>query len=96
MLCIYRIKQGKEAAFRKLARAHWPTLRKMGLATRRRAQLYQGTCKKDASPSFVEIFEWKSPAASDRAHRTPEVMAIWGPMMPLLKEMELIRLRPVR
>ena len=32
-LCIYRVKPGSEAAFKKLLAKHWPTLRRVGLGT---------------------------------------------------------------
>ena len=41
-LCIYRVKLGSEAAFRKLLAKHWPTLRRVGLAADVPSVVYQG------------------------------------------------------
>jgi hypothetical protein len=41
------------------------------------------------------MFERKDMKASDTAHRTPEVMAVWGPMLPLLESMDLALVKPV-
>jgi quinol monooxygenase YgiN len=76
VICTFRVKKGRERAFEKLLRAHWPTLRRLGLVTAEPSRAYRG---KDAAkkPYYVEIFTWKSPAAVDVAHRSPEVMAVW-------------------
>ncbi|MGB7624841.1 MAG: hypothetical protein WBN92_21040 [Terriglobia bacterium] len=44
---------------------------------------------------FVEMFQWKDARASDIAHRTPEVMAIWDPMEPLLENLQLSHIEPI-
>jgi hypothetical protein len=44
---------------------------------------------------FVEMFEWRDAKASDAAHRTPAVMAVWGPIEPLLEHMDLALVKPV-
>jgi hypothetical protein len=95
MLCIYRIKRGKEARFRRLLLRQWPTLRRAGLVSSRPARLYRGRDKKDGSACFVEMFQWKDDRSSGAAHESPEVMALWNPMMPLLEDMELIRIEPM-
>lgn len=92
MLCIYRVKKGKEAVFRKLIARHWPTLHRLGLATSTPAQVLRGVGKRGGPPCFIELFEWAGASASDMAHQTPEVLAIWEPMEPLLESMELIQL----
>lgn len=94
MVCIYRVKPGKRAAFRRLLERHWPALRALGLASRRRARVLEGEAKRGEGPVFIELFEWAEPGAADRAHGSPEVLAIWGPMEGLLESMELVRLRP--
>jgi hypothetical protein len=43
----------------------------------------------------VELFAWKDAKASEREHRTPGVLAVWGPMEPLLVSMELARVKAV-
>jgi hypothetical protein len=79
VICTFRIKRGRERAFVGLLKSHWPTLRRLGLVTPEPSRVYRG---RDGSGKsyFVEIFTWKSAAAVDVAHRSPEVMAIWEPM----------------
>src|SRR5262249_48635156 len=46
--------------------------------------------RRTGTPSgvLVEIFDWKSAASAEVAHRSPEVMAIWEPMGALCEAME--------
>ncbi len=79
VICTFRVKRGRASAFLCLLKAHWPTLRRLGLVTPEPSRVYRG--KDDSGKSyFVEIFTWKSPAAVEFAHRSPEVMAVWEPM----------------
>jgi hypothetical protein len=94
-LVIYRPKTGAERALEALVRKHLPTLRKLGLMSPAEGQLWRAADKRSGAVSFVEIFEWKDGRASDVAHQTPEVMAIWEPMGPLLEGLELRRLDPL-
>jgi len=87
VICLYRVKRGNERKFEKLLERHWPTLRALGLATRKRARHFRGA-EKAGEPLFVEIFEWTSGAASERAHEHPEVAAIWEPMDGLCESRE--------
>ncbi len=84
-ICTYRVQQGKEQAFRDLLARHWPTLRRLGLVTEARPQIFQGL-DEAGKPFFVEILTWRdgerSPAT---AEQTPEVMAIWEPMGALVE-----------
>jgi quinol monooxygenase YgiN len=89
MLCTYRPKKGKEKELFALVKKHWRVLSSVGLATGEPATLYRATDKESARVYFVEIFSWRDRQASAVAHQTPEVMAIWEPMMPLLASMEL-------
>ena len=75
MLCIYRIKPGREAEFLPLIEKHWPTLDGVGLVSERPARWYRGQ-NKDEKTFFVEMFEWKDEGFSNVAHQTPEVMAV--------------------
>ena len=97
MLVMYRVKPGKEEAFLPLLRKHWPALRAIGLATDKPALAYRGESKRNHGPGsvYVETFEWKNAEAPQVAHQTPEVMAVWEPMGPLLDGMDLIALTPV-
>ena len=91
MLCIYRIREGKEAEFESLLERHWPTLREAGLASDKPARWFRGTSK-DGRRRFVELFEWMDGEASGVAHRSPQVMSVWEPMGALVEAMEFIEL----
>ena len=88
----YTPRPGSEERLLHLVRQHWPTLTRLGLATSTRPQLYVASDKRTGRRSIVEMFEWADDSASDTAHQTPEVMAVWEPMGPLLEDMELTKL----
>ncbi len=92
MLVRYTPKPGSEERLLHLVRQHWPTLRRLGLVTSSPTQLFRGKDKRTGHLSILEIFEWADDTASETAHQTPEVMAVWEPMGPLLESMELTRL----
>jgi hypothetical protein len=61
-------------------------------------QVWQAIDKRghgEAEPYFVELMSWRDAEASDIAHQTPEIMAIWEPMGPLLEELKLAKLEPL-
>ncbi|HEX8618291.1 MAG TPA: hypothetical protein VF911_11955 [Thermoanaerobaculia bacterium] len=98
MLVIYRVKAGNDARFVELLKQHWPALRGIGLATETPAEIYRGESKRPAPGGgsiYVETFEWVDENAPNVAHQTPQVMAVWEPMGPILEGMELIALRPL-
>lgn len=72
VIAVYRPKRGKLRALLDLVREHVPTLRGLGLATPREAIVGKA---KDGS--VVEIFEWTSADAIDRAHHDPVVQRMW-------------------
>lgn len=78
-ICLYRVRSGREDEFRALLERHWPTLRKLELATAEPPRYYRGA-EQDGGPLFVEIFDWVSGEAARAAHEHPEVMALWEPM----------------
>ena len=43
----------------------------------------------------MELFQWKNGEASGVAHQTPEVMAIWEPMGPILENLTLCEVEPL-
>lgn len=92
MLVRYTPRPGQEDALIALVRDHWPTLRTLGLATATPAQLFRGVDKRTSRVSVFEMFEWTDAGSSETAHQTPEVMAVWEPMGPLLEDMDLVRL----
>jgi hypothetical protein len=95
MLCLYRIKKGKEAEFLALLNKHWPALNAVGLVTPEPATVLQGY-DKSGNPFFIEQFAWKDADAPRVAHETPEVMAVWEPMGALADGMDFIQVRPVQ
>lgn len=85
VICLYRVTPGREAEFTTLLARHWPTLHALDLVTDDPVQRYRGA-ERDGRPLFVEIFNWKSEAAAQRAHQHPEVMAVWEPMDKLTEK----------
>lgn len=99
VICTYRVKPGREKAFRRLLARHWPMLKRLGLVTAA-PRLALRALAKERRSDFVEVFAWK-PRAFQRAHTMPEVLAIWEPMEKLcevrdgLPAMEFPHFEPV-
>jgi hypothetical protein len=72
VIVAYRPKAGREADFEALVRDHVPFLQSCGLATTRPA-----TLMKARDGTVVEVFEWASQAAIERAHSDPTVQTLW-------------------
>ena len=72
VIATYRPKQGKEQELLVLVRDHVPRLRKEGLVTDRRPLVLRA---KDGT--LLEIFEWTSKEAVDKAHSHPAVLQMW-------------------
>lgn len=79
----YRVARAAEPAFRRLLRAHWPTLRRLKLVGPTRPLILRGDEK--GGPVYIEIFDWVSMAAVESAHHAPEVAAIWDGIGRLCK-----------
>jgi quinol monooxygenase YgiN len=94
-LVSYYPKPGKEAEMLALVKKHWPTLRRLGLASEKPAQIWRAHEKDSTSTYFVELFEWADEKSSDVAHQTPDVMAIWEPMGPILANLQIVKVEPV-
>jgi len=94
MLCIYRVKTGREGEFASLLEKHWPTLHGAGLVTETPARWFRGSAPdgQTTKTRFVELFEWKDGGSSDVAHQSPAVMSVWEPMGELAEGMEFIEL----
>ena len=90
----YRPKKGKEEELFSLVKKHWPILKEIGLATNDPAKVYRATDKRSGQVYFIEIFSWRDEKASEVAHQTPEVMAVWETMGPVLEGLELAKLEP--
>ena len=95
MLCTYRPKPGKERALLALVRKHGAALDRAGLASAEPARVWKSINKRTGRVAFVEIFQWQDATASARAHETPAVWKVWGPMEKVLEKMELAVLEEV-
>ncbi len=82
VICTHRVKPGEEPAFLRLVEAHWPTLRRLALATDEATRMYRGR-DAEGGTVFVEIFTWADADAASAAHENAEVGAVWGPMAAL-------------
>ena len=94
MLVTYRAKRGHEDALLALVKRHWPVIAQLGLATATPAKIWK-TTDRQGRVSFVEMFEWRDAKASDIAHQTPEVMAVWEPMSNVMENLDIATVEPV-
>src|SRR5262245_3153111 len=85
----YVPKKGKEAELLALVKKHEPALRKTGLVTAEPFRVWKAFDIRKERPAFIEYFQWKDASASEIAHQTPEVMAVWEPMGPLLEDLTI-------
>ncbi|MEM9301009.1 MAG: hypothetical protein AAGE01_02805 [Pseudomonadota bacterium] len=69
----YRPKPGCEDRLRELVAGHLDVLRAKGLATDREAVVMRAE-----DGTHLEVFEWMSRAAIERAHDDPDVTALWS------------------
>jgi hypothetical protein len=92
MLVSYYPKKGQEKVLLDLVKKHWPILNKAGLTTDVEAQIWRATDKRTGDIYFVEKFQWATPESSEIAHQTPEVMAVWEPMGPVMEKMSLAKI----
>lgn len=90
----YRPKKGKENELFELVKKHWPVLKQLGLASSEPAKVYRATDKRSGQVYFIEIFSWRDAKAPEIAHQTPEVMAVWETMGPVLEGLELAAIEP--
>jgi quinol monooxygenase YgiN len=90
----YVPKPGKEAELLALVKKHEPALRKVGLVTAEPFKVWKAFDIRKERVSFIEYFQWKDGNASDTAHQTPEVMAVWEPMGPVLEELTICEVEP--
>ena len=95
MLVTYRPRKGKEKELQALVEKHGAALSGVGLITREPVKLWRATDKRSGEVYFVESFQWRDAEASGIAHQTPEVMAVWEPMGPVLEKLELAVVEPI-
>jgi hypothetical protein len=91
----YVPKPGKEAELLALVRKHEPALRASGLVTDEPFRVWKAFDVRKERTSYIEYFQWQNGNASDLAHQTPAVMAVWEPMGPVLEEMTICEVEPV-
>lgn len=72
VIACYRPKEGHEERLTEEVRRHLPTLRREGLVTDRPPCVMRS---KDGT--IIEVFEWKSEAAVEQAHRNDTVAEMW-------------------
>lgn len=68
----YRPKPGKDIALRELMRTHLPRLKAMRLVTDRASIIMEAS-----DGILIEVFEWTSRAAMQKAHENPAVLKMW-------------------
>lgn len=73
VIACYRPRPGCDAALLAIVNDHVPTLRRLGLTTKRPHVIMRA---KDGT--IVEVFEWRSADAIDQAHHHPDVQAMWA------------------
>lgn len=94
-IVIYIPRKGREAELLALIRRHEPALRGVGLVTDEPFRVWKARDIRRQRDQFIEQFTWKNGAASDVAHQTPEVMAVWEPMGAVLEDMMICEAEPV-
>lgn len=73
VIAAYRPKPGKDRELRKLIREHRRTLAEAQLVTQRKPLILRAR----SDGTLLEIFEWASARAPDRAHRHAPIRAMW-------------------
>jgi len=68
----FKPKPGKETELLEVVRNHVPTLQNLGLATSRPPYIM-----KSKNGTMVEVFEWESQEAINKAHSHPVVLEMW-------------------
>jgi hypothetical protein len=93
-LVTYVPKKGAEAELLALVKSHEVALRKVGLVTAEPFKVWKAHNIRTGERSIVELFEWKDGESSDIAHQTPEVLAVWEPMGPILEDLRICEIEP--
>ena len=69
----YKPKPGKEAALKELMKTHLPRLKEQGLVRDKVSYIMEA-----GDGTIVEVFEWLSDEAIQKAHTDPEVQKMWA------------------
>lgn len=75
VIAMYRPKEGKLGELESLVKKHFGILKEYGLTTEQTPFL-----GRSSDGSIVEIFEWASRSAAEKAHDHPAVAKIWEAM----------------
>ncbi len=75
VFALYRPHAGKDVEMLQAVAKHYPVLRKLELITDRAPVVARAS-----DGSIVEVFEWISEDAVQKAHEHPEVAAVWESM----------------
>ena len=73
VIVAYKPKPGKVDALKELTKTHVSRLKQEGLVTDR-----EPIIMKTADGTIIEVFEWLSTEAIQKAHTNPEVQKMWG------------------
>jgi quinol monooxygenase YgiN len=88
VIAAFRPKPGKSRELKSLMKRHLSRLRKDGLVTDRkriRMEASDGT--------IIELFEWKSQEAIEKAHATPDLISIWDEYNDVCKHIPISELQ---
>ncbi len=69
----YKPKPAKAEALKELTKTHVPRLKQEGLVTGREAIIMEA-----ADGTIIEVFEWLSDEAIQKAHTNPAVQQMWA------------------
>ncbi|NHC39739.1 hypothetical protein G6549_07140 [Bacillus sp. MM2020_1] len=77
-MALYRPHPGKAEELKEVLKVHIPTLRKEELITNRELLSLQAE-----DGTIIEIAEWRSTEAIEKAHQSAAVMAVWDKISSL-------------
>ena len=72
VIACFKPKEGKSELLLEAVKEHLPILRAEGLITDR-----EGFTMRSEDGSIVEVFEWTSQEAIDKAHKSEKVLKLW-------------------
>lgn len=73
VIAAFKPRPGKDAELLAAVEKHWRVLDRCGLVTARPRYAMRA-----ADGTVLEVFEWRSPEAIERAHADPAVHALWA------------------
>jgi len=73
VIAAFKPRPGKQGELGTVVEKHWHVLRAGNLVTERPRYAMQA-----ADGTIIEVFEWSSAEAIERAHHAPAVLALWA------------------